>query len=73
VAKAEKLSTLVNDKAFMCTTGWIDRFKLRHDISCVKVSREARAVNCETTAECLNFGLPKVREQYSDSNTFNAD
>jgi hypothetical protein len=50
MSKAEELAKLLNDKDFMCTTGWIDRFKLHH-ICCGKVSSEARAVNCEKTAE----------------------
>jgi hypothetical protein len=54
MSKAEELAKLLNDKDSVCTTGWIDRFKLRHNICCGKVSGEARAVNCETTAEWVN-------------------
>jgi hypothetical protein len=49
------------------SAGWIDRFKLRHNISCGKVSGEARAVNCETTAEWLST------EGHPDSDIYNAD
>jgi hypothetical protein len=59
-------------KDFVCTTGWIDRSKLHH-ICFGKVSSEARAVNCETTAEWCNKVWPKVHEGYSDSDIFNTD
>jgi hypothetical protein len=72
MSKAEELAKIINDKDFVCTTGWIDRFKLHH-ICCGKVSGEARAVNCETTAEWVNMVWPKVREGYSDSDISNAD
>jgi hypothetical protein len=51
MSKAEELAKILNDKDFVCTAGWIDRFNLRQNICCGKVSGEARAVNCETTAE----------------------
>jgi hypothetical protein len=73
MSKAEELAKLLNDKDFVCTTGWINRFKLCHSICCGNVSGETRAVNCETTAEWLNKVWPKVREGYSDSDIFNAD
>jgi hypothetical protein len=72
MSKAEELAKLLNDKDFVRTTGWIDRFKLRH-ICCGKVSGAARAVSCETAAEWLNKVRPEVREGYSDSDIFKAD
>jgi hypothetical protein len=73
MVRAEELTKLLSDKEFMCSAGWIDRFKLHHNISCRKVSDEARAMNCETTAEWRNTVWPKTREGYPDSNIFNAD
>jgi hypothetical protein len=73
MVRAEELTELLSDKEFTCIAGWIDRYKLHHNISCGKVSGEAGAVNCETTAEWLSTIWPKMREGYSDSNIFNAD
>jgi hypothetical protein len=53
MVRAEELTKLLSDEEFLCSAGWIDRFKLHH-ISCGEVSGEARAVNCETTAEWLS-------------------
>jgi hypothetical protein len=52
MAKAEEFAKLLNDKDFVWTTDWIYRRELNHNISCEKVSGEARRVNYETTAEC---------------------
>jgi hypothetical protein len=73
MVRAEELAKLFRDEEFLCSAGWIDRFKLRHNISCGKVSGEARAVNCETTAEWLSTVWPKMREGDPDSDIFNAD
>jgi hypothetical protein len=51
MARAEELAKLLSGEEFLCSAGWIDRFKLRHNISGGKVSGETRAVKCETTAE----------------------
>jgi hypothetical protein len=72
MVRAEELAKLLSDEEFVCSAGWIDRFKRRH-ISCGKVSGEARAVNCETTAEWLCTVWPKMREGHPDSGIFNAD
>jgi hypothetical protein len=72
MARAEELAELLSGEEFVCSAGWIDRFKQRH-ISCGKVSGEAKAVNCETTAEWLSTVWPKMREGYPDSGIFNAD
>jgi hypothetical protein len=44
-----------------------------HNISCGKVSSEARAVNCKMTAEWLSTVWPKLHKVYLDSDIFNAD
>jgi hypothetical protein len=61
MARAEELAKLLSDKEFVYSAGWIDRFKLCHNISCRKVSGEARAVDCEMTAEWLSTVWPKMR------------
>jgi hypothetical protein len=69
----KNLTKLINDKDLVCSAGWINGFKLHHNISCGKVSGEPRAVNCGTTAEWLNNVWPKVHESCSDSDIFHTD
>jgi hypothetical protein len=40
--KTKELAKILNDKDFVCTNGWTNRFKF----SCVKVGDEVWAVNC---------------------------
>jgi hypothetical protein len=72
MVRAEELAKLLNDEEFVCSAGWIDRFKLSHN-SCGKVSGEAIVVNCETTTEWLSTVWPRMREGYPDSDIFSAD
>jgi hypothetical protein len=72
MVRAEELAELLCDEEFMCSAGWIDRFKLRH-IPCGKVSGEAKAVNSETRAKWLSTVWPKMHEGHPDSGIFNAD
>lgn len=53
MVKAEEFAKKLKDEEFVCSAGWIDRFKLRHNITFGKVSGEARGVNTETTTEWL--------------------
>jgi hypothetical protein len=52
---AEELDKILSDEEFVSSAGWIDRFKICHNIFCGKVSGRARAVNCEMTAEWLSI------------------
>jgi hypothetical protein len=54
IVKAEEIARLLIDKEFTYSVGWNDSFKVFHNISCGKVSSEARAVNCKMTAEWLS-------------------
>jgi hypothetical protein len=40
MVRAEERAKLLSDEEFVCRAGWIDRFKLRYNISCGKVSCE---------------------------------
>jgi hypothetical protein len=73
MVRAEELAKLLSDEECVCSAGWIDRFKLHHNISCGKMSSEIRAVDCEVTAKWLSTVWPKTLEGYPDSNIFNAD
>jgi hypothetical protein len=60
IIKAEEFA-----KKFMCSAGWIDRFKLHPNISFGKVSGEASGVNSDTTTEWLTAMCPNVREGFA--------
>jgi hypothetical protein len=62
IKAVESVKTL-SDEEFVCSAGWIDKFKLRHNISFRKVSGEARGVNTDTTIEWLTGVWPRVREE----------
>jgi hypothetical protein len=57
----------------VCSVGWMDRFKLRHNISFGKVSGEARGVNNDMTTLWLFAVWPSVCEGCVDSDIFNAN
>lgn len=72
-AKAEDLAKLMNDEQFTCSTGWLERFKVRHNINVGKISGEAADVNKQTVADWLRNVWPNIAKDYSDENIFNAD
>lgn len=72
-AKAEELAKLLKDEEFSCSSSWIDRFKVRHNIVFAKMSGEAKSVNTETVEEWLRVKWPRLREGYADREIFNAD
>ncbi|GBN06431.1 hypothetical protein AVEN_78127-1 [Araneus ventricosus] len=43
-AKANEFAELFEDKSFLCSNGWLDRFKKRHNIRSGKVVGEAASV-----------------------------
>ena len=49
-AKAEKMAKLFGYKVYVCSNGWIDRFKTRHNITLGKISGEASDVKTETNS-----------------------
>jgi hypothetical protein len=72
IIKAEEFTKKLSGGEFVCTTGWIDRFKLLHNISFGKVSGEACGVNSDTT-EWLTAVWPNVREGFAANDISNAD
>lgn len=58
---------------FSSTTGWIDRFKVRHNIVCRAVSGESGSVNESTVDEWKEKTLPKLLSGYAPRDVFNAD
>jgi hypothetical protein len=74
MTKAEEFAKKLSDEEFACTAGWIDRFKLRHNIFFGKVRGEGRCVNSVMTTEWLTAVWASVCEGHAkNSNIFNAD
>ena len=63
----------LSDEEFVSSAGWVDRFKLRHNVSFGKVSGEARSVNSDTTTKWLNAVWPNVRRGYAHSDIFSTE
>jgi hypothetical protein len=72
MTKAEEYPKRLSDEEFVCSAGWVDRFKTRH-ISFGRVRDGARGVNNDTTTEWLNVVLARVWEEYANSDIFNAE
>jgi hypothetical protein len=73
IIKAKEFAKKLSGEEFVCSAGWIDRFKLRHNISFGKVSGKASGVISDTTIEWLTAVWPNVREGFAANDIFNAD
>ena len=52
------MAKLFGYKDYVCSNGWIDRFKMRHNITFCKISGKSSGVNLETkTIGLIIFGL----------------
>lgn len=72
--KAEDLARLLNeDHQFKCSTGWLERFKARHNICVGKICGEAADVNKNTVSDWLNNVWPIISKDYAADDIFNAD
>lgn len=71
--KAEHFGRLVNGPDFKCTSGWIERFKKRYNITKGKIHGEAMDVNVDTVQHWIKNVWPEIRKGYNDSDIFNAD
>jgi hypothetical protein len=68
IIKAKEFAKKLSGEEFMCSAGWIDRFKLHH-ISFGKVS----GVNSDTATEWFTAMWPNVREGFAANDIFNAN
>lgn len=71
--KAEDLAKLLNDEEFSCSTGWLERFKSRHNINVGKISGEGADVNKKTVSDWLSNVWPSISKDYTEDSIFNAD
>ncbi|XP_066254309.1 tigger transposable element-derived protein 4-like [Euwallacea similis] len=72
-AKAEDLSRGLQGDDFKCSTGWLGRFKTRHNINFGKVSGEVGDVNRQVVLKWLDDKWPGISKNYSSENIFNGD
>ncbi|XP_055910699.1 tigger transposable element-derived protein 4-like [Eupeodes corollae] len=64
----KRLCKKVGQKNFTCSTAWIQRFQLRHNIVSARVSGECGSVSAGVVDD-----WPKEREGYTDNQIFNID
>ncbi|XP_050309703.1 tigger transposable element-derived protein 4-like [Anthonomus grandis grandis] len=72
-AKAEDLFKGLHGGDFKCSTGWLERFKVRHNINVGKVSGEAGDVSREAVVNWLTEKWPGIAQNYSYEDIFNGD
>ena len=72
-AKAEEFAKLFNVSGFSCDSGWLHRFKKRHNISSSKTHGEAASVNFETAMDWVKSTLVPLLMNYDRNDVFNSD
>lgn len=72
-SKAGQLAELLGMADFNCSSAWIDRFKVRHNINFGKVCGEAKDVDNLVTEKWIQSEWPKIRNQFKDEDIFNGD
>lgn len=70
--KANDLAKLLG-KDFSCSSSWIQRFRVRHNITFSKINGESASVNLEETTKWMEMVWPKLREVYDDAEIYNCD
>lgn len=71
--KADCLAQKLGYSTFKCSNGWLERFKIRHNITFKKVYGESARVTSEMATEWTLTVLPTLLSEYSPDNVFNAD
>ncbi|GBN81449.1 Tigger transposable element-derived protein 6 [Araneus ventricosus] len=72
--KAQEISKKLNvecDASF--SSGWLQKFKLRHGITGKTVSGKSGDVDCETVDDWIENQLPDLIKGYEQKDIFNAD
>lgn len=73
IAKAQKFADAFGHKEFICSNGWLDRFKHRNGIALKCVVGESGSVTEEMTSEWQKTLLPNVLKQYAPQDIYNMD
>ena len=68
--KARELATLLGHPQFVCSSGWLERFKIRHGIAFRQMSSEAASVTEDTW---LGTKLPALLSEFQPDDIFNAN
>lgn len=71
--QAEKFAERFGYKDFICSTGWLDRFKQRHEITFGKMSGEAASVNKSDATKWIDEKWPEWKMSFEEDNIYNAD
>ncbi|XP_066153045.1 tigger transposable element-derived protein 4-like [Euwallacea fornicatus] len=71
-AKAKEISETLGNKNFSASTGWLNRFRTRHNIAFKTISGESASVNPENVKTFLEK-LPSLIEKYPPRNIYNVD
>lgn len=71
--KANEFAERFEEKAFVCSNGWLDRFKKRNNISCGKIVGEAASVCASDVEKWKDQVWPDVIQNYEENDVFNAD
>ncbi|GBN31364.1 Tigger transposable element-derived protein 4 [Araneus ventricosus] len=72
-AKANEFAELFGEKSFVCSNGWLDRFKKRHNIRSGKVVGEAANVCSSDINHWMENVWPDIIRNYDEKDIFNAD
>ena len=70
--KAKELTLKLDHREFMCSTGWLERFKTRHSVVFRKILGEEGSVTDEMVHEWSSSRLPSLLAEFSADDIFNA-
>ncbi|KAJ8882975.1 hypothetical protein PR048_014814 [Dryococelus australis] len=70
--KADELALRLGTDDLKCLSGWLDRFKVRHGISCDKIICKSVSVDPKSVSEWLPL-LQHVLSRYQPHDVYNAD
>ena len=68
--KAKELALKLGHRDFICCSGWLQRFKWRHDIVFRKVAGEEGSVSEEMLRDWKSRQLPDLLETFSPDDIF---
>lgn len=71
--KALQLASKLGIENFSGSTGWLDKFKIRHGITFGKITGEAGAVDKTMVENWLRDKWPEIRTGFEDKDIFNGD
>lgn len=70
--KAEEFGNKIHGE-FVCSESWIDRWKVRHNISSGKIVGESASVDNNVVNNWITTVWPQIRKKFSEEDIYNAD